>query len=667
MNILNVLAMERSKEVQHSPAEKQAIIGAHLGKLRSSTGLNKRSSIAKSSIILSNKGIGIIPNALIDEIELANEKIQEENSILTKDKKYIIPKDNSVKYGFDIAMGFFIIYSVITSLFYLAFQTDQNLAKGFDVFVWVIFLTDFVLMFFTEIRDQKDQKIMNFKLIALDYLQKWMIFDILSLIPCAMFGNPNTEYFLRLFRVLKMGRLFMFLDIYVLANKIINYFYEQESVEKVKKKMMIIYGWQMLLQVLKMIFATYFLACIWYYYIDLVIRKADEPNDFKMNFNLMLDKPYKRFIKTWYYIFTTLVTVGYGDFYATNTYEMGLAILILLAGPTWFAFTMGNAIQIINELASLTSDSVSKNDFNIWISNITNDKGAIPKELKINIIDHFSYYWRRDRLANIANFSREDNFSLDCTDTFFSEIPQKIKKEIFQYLFSDIYHNFKFFFRYFYKARFEITRLFQPRHFLLNKIILDGDEKVNEILFITEGTINATLLSNSDKIPFWTHKGTFVLGDYFYLTNSKPFSSFIAVNHVHGFAISTYGLSEIIKIYRIDVSQYIKYIEPFYANLDTLYRGVVQDTQEDQRKNSEKNGLLSSSTKKLFSGFLRNSLLSSYIPLDDNDKNKREFNDTIDRVAHYIDKINFNRKTLLWELKEKMAWNLKCRQETTVN
>ncbi|OMJ65308.1 hypothetical protein SteCoe_38517 [Stentor coeruleus] len=416
-----------------------------------------------------------------------------------------------------------------------------------------------------------------------------------------------------------------------------------------------------------MLFATYFLACLWYYYIDLVIRKTNEPNDFKLNFNLELDKPYKRFIKTWYYIFTTLVTVGYGDFYATNTYEMCLAILILLAGPTWFAFTMGNAIQIINELASLTSESSTKNDFNIWISNITKDKGVIPKNIKIPMIDHFSYYWRHDRLNKIANFSREDKFSLDCTDPFFSEIPQKLKKEIFQYLFSDIYHNFKFFFKHFYKARFEISRLFQPRHFYENKVILDGDEKVNEIVFIVQGIISANFTNNPNTSPFWSHKDTFVLGDYFYFKNSKPFAFFIAVNHVNGFAISTYGLSELIKMYKINVLQYINYIEPFYENLALLSRGMPQETEEAQKKTFEGKGLLSNSTKKLFSGLLRNSLLSSYIPSDSNDKNHREFSDAIDRVSLCIDKINCNRKALLWELKEKMAWNIKCRQESTQN
>lgn len=137
-------------------------------------------------------------------------------------------------------------------------------------------------------------------MIGVSYAKSWMILDILSLIPCSFFGNPNNEYFLRLFRVFKMGRLFDFVNIYKTANVSINHFYKEESIEKIKKKMLIIYGWQMLLQVLKMLFTTYFLACVWYYYVDLLARKNYDTIDFKAKFDLYFDKPYKIFIKIWY-------------------------------------------------------------------------------------------------------------------------------------------------------------------------------------------------------------------------------------------------------------------------------------------------------------------------------------------------------------------------------
>ena len=51
-------------------------------------------------------------------------------------------------------------------------------------------------------------------------------------------------------------------------------------------------------------------------------------------FELTKLTPKNQFIITWYYIFTTITTVGYGDYYATNKFEMIFAIVLLVMGPT---------------------------------------------------------------------------------------------------------------------------------------------------------------------------------------------------------------------------------------------------------------------------------------------------------------------------------------------
>lgn len=201
--------------------------------------------------------------------------------------------------------------------------------------------------------------------------------------------------------------------------------------------------------------------------------------------------------------------------------------------------------------------------------------------------DHFSYYWKRDRLNEIANFSTEDNLSLDCKDLLFTQIPQKLKKDVFQYLFSDHYHNFRFFFKHFSNARFEISRLFQPRHFYRYECILDASDKVKEIFFVTEVIINATLLDNFDENPFWTHRGYFVLGDYFFLKNTKPYAHFYAGNHVHGCAISSYGLSELIIKYNLDTSEYFNFLQPFYQDFMDISNKQQQRTEEEKLSNTK--------------------------------------------------------------------------------
>jgi voltage-gated potassium channel len=45
---------------------------------------------------------------------------------------------------------------------------------------------------------------------------------------------------------------------------------------------------------------------------------------------------------------TTLSTVGYGDYYPISNVERCLAVVIMLLGVAFFAFVMGNFIEIIS-------------------------------------------------------------------------------------------------------------------------------------------------------------------------------------------------------------------------------------------------------------------------------------------------------------------------------
>ncbi len=48
-----------------------------------------------------------------------------------------------------------------------------------------------------------------------------------------------------------------------------------------------------------------------------------------------------------YFIFTTLATVGYGDFTPISSAELIVGSFILLFGVTLFSFIMGNFIEML--------------------------------------------------------------------------------------------------------------------------------------------------------------------------------------------------------------------------------------------------------------------------------------------------------------------------------
>jgi hypothetical protein len=48
-----------------------------------------------------------------------------------------------------------------------------------------------------------------------------------------------------------------------------------------------------------------------------------------------------------YFKFTTLATVGFGDYYPESTFERGIYFAVLLFGVAIFSFIMGNFMTIL--------------------------------------------------------------------------------------------------------------------------------------------------------------------------------------------------------------------------------------------------------------------------------------------------------------------------------
>jgi len=58
-----------------------------------------------------------------------------------------------------------------------------------------------------------------------------------------------------------------------------------------------------------------------------------------------------------YFAFTTLTTVGYGDYYAINEGERIVGSFILLFGTGVFSFILGNFIGILLSYTKVTAEN----------------------------------------------------------------------------------------------------------------------------------------------------------------------------------------------------------------------------------------------------------------------------------------------------------------------
>lgn len=71
------------------------------------------------------------------------------------------------------------------------------------------------------------------------------------------------------------------------------------------------------------------------------------PDTFITTNGLFEFSPVERCLRVFYFMFTTLSTVGFGDFHPRADAERILVVFILLLGVAVFSYIMGNFVEII--------------------------------------------------------------------------------------------------------------------------------------------------------------------------------------------------------------------------------------------------------------------------------------------------------------------------------
>lgn len=209
------------------------------------------------------------------------------------------------------------------------------------------------------------------------------------------------------------------------------------------------------------IIITYFCGCLWYLVIDNTKQQgvwsdgtitSDDPDEvlnpgiewkseptFYYKFDIEHKTKFETIIISWYYSMTTLTTVGYGDYYPISNTEIFVAVCYMLCGVVFFSYIMSSVIEIINNQQKKMSLEDKSQGLRNWLTVLTRytNKKPLPLSLYNQISSHFDYFWTYDRLAAIHQHSETLN-----------ELPKSMKRKLMtNYLFEDIFKNFKFFFK----------------------------------------------------------------------------------------------------------------------------------------------------------------------------------------------------------------------------
>lgn len=258
---------------------------------------------------------------------------------------------------------------------------------------------------------------------------------------------------------------------------------------------------------------SYFIGMTWYIFCEITLKVPtpdDEHQGFILEFDLKKKTDFENTISMMYYAFTTLSTVGFGDYHPRSNAERLFCAIILLVGVAIFSYIMGNFIEILHSIQYLNADFDEGESLSKWFGLIKrfNSSRSISMDLKQKIEEYFDYRWTNDK--NQAVSDPEDIKIL-------MQLPPTTRRAIYSdFLFKNFRNNFKKFFDFpkennvkvgedmpridysFYtwgdlqyqNMMIEILSRLEPRKFDAHETIYYELDEVNEIIFIETGEYN---------------------------------------------------------------------------------------------------------------------------------------------------------------------------------
>jgi hypothetical protein len=298
------------------------------------------------------------------------------------DSFVLLPKHPFRRFWSSI-ISILLLYTATVTPYQVCFIEEED-ENWFSIVLIIdcIFFMDIIINFFSAYTDQEGKLITNRPKIMMNYLKTWFFIDLISCIPFQVIfqddgGDAKYNKLIRLVRVPRLYRLIRVLRLLKMAR-----LFNKNTTKKIIKLLQI--NWN-LLRLLQFSFSTLILAhilsCLWYY-----TTRIDESNpDNWVVRSKMIDKPTSEiYIASFYWIITTLTTVGFGDIVAYTLFERIFCVLLMVFGVGFYSYIISNLSSIISSIDSRTANLKYKLESLDEFAKLT----KIPQELMHKIQTH---------------------------------------------------------------------------------------------------------------------------------------------------------------------------------------------------------------------------------------------------------------------------------------
>lgn len=147
---------------------------------------------------------------------------------------------------------------------------------------------------------------------------------------------------------------------------------------------------------------SYFTGIVWMIYCDITSFHfvADtKEGHFIEEFDINSESQQMQMLMAMYYAFTSLSTVGFGDFYPISNAERILCTIILLFGVAIFSYIMGIFIDMLDNFKKVNADLDEGDELSRFfglLSKFNNGK-MFNEQFKLKVEEFFDHKWNFDK------------------------------------------------------------------------------------------------------------------------------------------------------------------------------------------------------------------------------------------------------------------------------
>ena len=386
---------------------------------------------------------------------------------------YINP-NSKFKFFFDIIIFllsfYYILFFPIILCFHPIISTDfKSWYLIINLLIDFFYIIDLVIGFFTAYYDIEEKFIKKLPEISVNYLSGWFLIDLLCAIPfntifaITLKKNKYIRTYNDLYQLNELLESFRIIKIYksylnnelthsikIFINKI---GYLQKSIE-------------ITIFITIVFLHIHFLSCV-----NIFLSNLQYPNWITVQ-DLHDSSKLDVYISSFYYVFATVTTVGYGDIVSINIYERFYNLILLVVGIGIYSYCVSALSNYVQQVDKKTLDYQEKSD---TLEQIRINHEKMPNELYEKIARFLKY-----QLVNESIDQHE----------VINNLPIGLRTTLIMQMYKPIINNF-IFFKTFNSSDFiiKVIMAFRPILSLRNEKLVNEGDYIEEIIFVKRGVL----------------------------------------------------------------------------------------------------------------------------------------------------------------------------------